>query len=161
MASVERTAVRVLLFSPAGRLLLLRGEGGPVEGAPVFWFTVGGGLEAGEELMAAARREVAEETGLVDVRFGPAVWYSEQILAFNGEGTLFKETFVVAHAPGETLDPSGWTALEREMIREWRWWTREEIAASDEVIYPDGLAHLLVDVLEARYPAEPLVIARV
>ncbi len=161
----ERIAVRLLLLSPQGRLLLLRGEGGPVtamsgEHSGAFWFTAGGGLEPGEDLMTAARREVVEETGHTRVRFGPAVWCSEQVLSFHGEPTLFKETYVVAHADSETLDPAGWTELEREMIRDWRWWSLKEITATAEVIFPWGLADLLPDVLAGRYPATPLTIAR-
>ena len=148
-------------MGPSGRLLLLRCEGGPVaEGARRFWMTVGGGLEPGEDIAAAARREVAEETGLTEVTFGPAVWYSEQVLTLNGEATLFKETYLIAHSASEDLDAAGWTDLEREMIREWRWWSVEEIAATDEVIFPAGLARLLPDVIAGRYPADPLVIAR-
>lgn len=162
----ERVAVRLLLLSPQGRLLLLRGEGGPVtamsgEDHGVFWFTAGGGLEPGEDLMTAARREVVEETGLTDVRFGPAVWYSEQVLSFHGEPTLFKETYIVAHAEAETLDAAGWTELERELIQDWRWWSLAEIAVTAEVIFPSGLANLLPDVIAGRYPSAPLVIARV
>jgi len=158
----ERIAARVLLLGPSGRLLLLRCEGGPVaEGSRRFWMTVGGGLEPGEDLAAAARREVAEETGLTDVIFGPAVWYSEQILTLNGEATLFKETYVVAHSASEDLDDAGWTDLERQMIRAWRWWSVDEIAATDEVIFPVGLAARLPDVVAGRYPDKPLVIARV
>jgi 8-oxo-dGTP pyrophosphatase MutT (NUDIX family) len=157
----ERIAARVLLIGPSNRLLLLRGEGGPVAGPARFWFTVGGGLEPGESLMDAARREVAEETGLAGVQFGPAVWYSEQLVTWNGEPALFRETFIAARSPTETLDDAAWTELERDMITGWRWWSVAEIAATDEVIFPRGLAPLLADVIAGRYPAEPLVIARV
>lgn len=157
---IERIAARVLLIGPSDRLLLLRGEGGPVAGPARFWFTVGGGLEPGESLTEAARREVAEETGLTDVQFGPAVWYSEQALIWNGAPALFRETFIVARCASETLSDSAWTELEREMIREWRWWSVAELAATGEVIYPQGLANLLPGLIAGRYPAEPLVIAR-
>ena len=158
----RRIAARLLLLSPAERLLLPRGEGGPIaEAAESFWFTVGGGLEPGESAADAARREIIEETGLTDAVLGPSVWYSEQILTFEGALTLFAETFFVAHARNEALDDAGWTELEREMIREWRWWSLEDIAASDEVIFPVGLADLLGAVIAGNYPAEPLVIARI
>lgn len=157
----ERVAARVLLISPEGRLLLLQAEGGPVAGPSAFWFTVGGGLEPGEDLMSTARREVAEETGLSNVRFGPAVWYSEQVLTFHGEATLFRETYIVAHAESEALETRSWTELEVEMIRGWRWWSVEEIAATEEIIFPLGLAELLPDVIAGRYPAALLIIAEV
>lgn len=61
-----RHAVRVLLLDEHDRLLLFRAED-PGTGA-VFWFPAGGGIEDGEDAVAAARREVAEETGLTDLQ---------------------------------------------------------------------------------------------
>jgi 8-oxo-dGTP diphosphatase len=59
----RRRATLVFLVDPAGRLLLqLRDAHAPV-GANQ-WSVPGGGVEAGEEPEAGARREVLEETGL-------------------------------------------------------------------------------------------------
>lgn len=52
--------VSVILTNPAGEVLLLRHSYGP----PV-WALPGGGLGPREEALAAARREVREELGLV------------------------------------------------------------------------------------------------
>ncbi|HEY9193723.1 MAG TPA: dihydroneopterin triphosphate diphosphatase [Methyloversatilis sp.] len=53
-------SVLVLIHSPEGDILL-------IERAkhPGFWQSVTGSVEAGESLLDAARREVAEETGIV------------------------------------------------------------------------------------------------
>jgi 8-oxo-dGTP pyrophosphatase MutT (NUDIX family) len=68
-----RHAVRVLLLDEHDRLLLFRAED-PGTGA-VFWFPAGGGIEDGEDAVAAARREVAEETGLTDLQLEAEVWH--------------------------------------------------------------------------------------
>lgn len=61
---MQRVAI-VLLVDPDGRVLLQeRDEHAPT--APGQWGMVGGHVEEGEDLEAAARRELAEETG-VDV----------------------------------------------------------------------------------------------
>ncbi|MFI4951178.1 MAG: NUDIX domain-containing protein, partial [Caulobacterales bacterium] len=69
----DRPTVRVLLFAPDGRLLLMnaRYPWMPSAGA---WFTVGGGVEPGESVLQAAVREVREETGFTEVDFGPVIW---------------------------------------------------------------------------------------
>ncbi|MFJ1753358.1 NUDIX domain-containing protein [Kitasatospora sp. NPDC088134] len=57
----------VLLFDPDGKLLLLHNSysaGRTAKGWPQRWWAPGGLLDAGEIPEQAARREVAEETGL-------------------------------------------------------------------------------------------------
>jgi 8-oxo-dGTP pyrophosphatase MutT (NUDIX family) len=59
-----KTFVMIGLVDPQGRLLLQeRDEHAPVE--PNKWCLVGGGVEEGEGPVAAARRELAEETSIV------------------------------------------------------------------------------------------------
>jgi 8-oxo-dGTP diphosphatase len=56
-----RLGVAVLVFDEAGRLLLGRRGKQPNYGT---WVIPGGGVEGGESWVAAARREILEETGL-------------------------------------------------------------------------------------------------
>lgn len=56
----HRPNVGVVLFHPDGRVWLGRRAGEP---GPYAWQFPQGGVDAGEDLEAAARRELAEETG--------------------------------------------------------------------------------------------------
>ena len=158
----ERLTARVLLFDPEDRLLLMRGRLPDAPQGPDFWFTVGGGLEDGESLEAAALREAQEETGLADVELGPVLWRDETILS-DADLTprLFKQRYVLARTTGGPLSRAGWQALEHELVDEMRWWSLDELRATADTVYPIGLAELLVDVLAGRIASEPLLIATV
>ncbi|MCT2589936.1 NUDIX domain-containing protein [Streptomyces sp. N2-109] len=62
MDTTLRPAARVICLDAAHRLLLLRWRD-PFDGS-WLWEPPGGGIEAGETPLVAARRELAEETGL-------------------------------------------------------------------------------------------------
>lgn len=61
---VERTTARVVLVDAEGRTLLLCGGDPSRPEGGQWWFTPGGGIEQGETVQDAARREVLEETGI-------------------------------------------------------------------------------------------------
>ncbi|HEX3408012.1 MAG TPA: NUDIX domain-containing protein [Caulobacteraceae bacterium] len=155
----ERRTARVVLLDPDGRILLIKGRLPSAPEGPSFWYTVGGGLEEGESLAEAAIREVVEETGLTDVVLGPTVWRDETVLHdVRGEARLFRQSYIVAHTAGGPLSRGGWQDYERRLTDDVRWWTLQELQLTDEMVYPQGLAELLPDVLAGRYAAEPLVV---
>ena len=157
----DRLTARVLLFDPAGRVLMMKGRPPATPDAPGVWFTVGGGVKAGESLVEAARREILEETGFSDFELGAVVWYREAVLAnAAGEPRLFKESYILARCDGGEPSRDGWQALERSLVEEIRWWSAEEVrAATDEVFYPEGFADLLAEVAWDRVPDAPKVLS--
>ncbi|GAA2676342.1 MULTISPECIES: NUDIX hydrolase [Actinosynnema] len=141
----KRVAARVLLLDERGRLLLFEGFD-PSEPGELFWFTVGGAVERGEDLRAAAVREAREETGFEldpEALVGP-VWVRRKVLDFGGTRTAAEEWFFVARVDGgRAVDVSGFQEYERDTITRHRWWTVEELTGTDELVYPRQLGELL------------------
>lgn len=151
---LSRRAARVILLDAAGRVLLVRGHDA---GAPQrsWWFTVGGGLEPGESPRAAAVRETAEEAGLElrpDQLQGPVLTRSA-IFDFFRVTCRQEEEFFLARLDGGAateLSDAGWTAGEREVLDEMRWWHVPELeaeVAGGAVVYPSRLPALVRSLL--------------
>ena len=139
-----RRAARVVLVSTDGRVLLLRGGDPRRPDAGTWWFTPGGGLEETETSEQAARRELAEETGLEhDGDLGPVVL--ERTIEFEFDGVLYEQSedyYVVRTEPFE-LDNSRWSPIEVATVVVHRWWTVDELRATGDDVYPKGLIDLL------------------
>ncbi len=152
----ERLTARMLLLDPLGRILLMKGRLPSDPDAPGAWFTVGGGVEAGETLEAAAAREIVEETGFKGAVVGPVLWEGEQIHHDRkGRPVRVKERFMIARCAGGEPDRAGWQVLEREFVDDIRWWTQAELAACAEPVYPPDLAARLAQVLAEAVASAP------
>lgn len=148
----RRVSARVVLLDARDRVLMFEGFD-PVRPDERFWFTVGGGVEPGEDLRAAAVREAFEETG---VRLAPQdlvgpVWKRQAVFNFDGLGYAAREWFFVARVAAAEVDTSGFNALERRTVVRHRWWSADELAATGETVYPVQLAELLPAVLGGEW----------
>ena len=154
----ERRTVRLILLDQDNRLLLMQVNDPQVKEAHAhqsnLWVTLGGRLEDGETVFQAAQREAEEETGQSSFESGPAIWYGEQILTIRGEPTQLKETFVVMRTRSTALANEKWTAEERQVIKEMRWWTLDEMRTTRDTILPKKMLKLLPDIMAGHYPAE-------
>jgi len=135
----KRRTARGILFDKAGDVLLIRFVVPREDGEFVFWALPGGEIEAGETEVEAAVREVREELGLELVVAGPVYCDRNQFLH---QGEMQDNTDFLFWAKCRREEPQlmGVTADEREIMREIRWWSEEEIAKSRERIFPENLA---------------------
>jgi 2,3-bisphosphoglycerate-dependent phosphoglycerate mutase len=144
----RREAARLLILDSAGRVLLFRYTTQLMpslaeKGIEAFWGSLGGAVEPGETFEEAAARELTEETGLRGVDVGRSVACREFPMEFGESWVWAVEQYFVVRVGEFTPDFSGFTALEREVVVAHRWWSAAEIAASHELIFPDGLDRLL------------------
>ena len=159
-AKLRQTA-RLILLDEQSRVLLFQFQDETMidPKSPMvrpFWVTPGGGLEPGETYEAAAQRELWEETGIQGVHLGPWVWTREKELDWAGQPTLFHEHYFVAYAPATGVSLDHLTPLEQRVYQSHRWWSAEDIRASNEVFFPQGLGDLLRPIIAGNLPPRPL-----
>ena len=145
-----RRAARVIILDAAGRALLVRGHDAD-QPSRSWWFTVGGGIDAGETPEQAAARELFEETGLQvapEDLVGP-VMTRTGLFHFFTETCRQAETFFLAHAPaGWQPDRSGWTATETDLLDELAWFTPAELRAQPLEVFPVALPDVIESLAE-------------
>ncbi|MEU5645529.1 NUDIX hydrolase [Streptomyces milbemycinicus] len=152
-----RKVARVVLLDPHDRILLIHGFE-PEDPSTTWWFTPGGGLEGDESREQAARRELAEETGITRVELGPVVWRRVCSFPFDGRRWHQDEWYYLARTEQTATWTGGATELERRSVTGLRWWTLEELAAVREPVYPSQLVGLLRRLLDEGPPTVPVIL---
>ncbi|MCB8823282.1 NUDIX domain-containing protein [Microvirga rosea] len=140
----RRPSARVLVLDPLGRVLLFRfsHDRGPLAGQ-TYWATPGGGVEDGETFEEAAIRELREETGLHVDPVGPEAGQREFVMQLpDGDHVIAEERFF-AETQNTALTRDSWTALEREVMTEHRWWSIDELASTSDTVWPINLTSML------------------
>lgn len=138
----SRRAGRVVVLDPDGRVLLMRYDEDPPDGR--HWTTPGGGLRPGESYADAASRELAEETGWVDIallgeihRNVRTMWHGDRIVRQH-------ECLFLARTDQACRELGDVAAMHAsDGITAWRWWTLADLDTTGEVVWPAGLAGLI------------------
>jgi 8-oxo-dGTP pyrophosphatase MutT (NUDIX family) len=152
-----RLAGRVITVDPAGRVLLFGYDDPPPKGR--HWSTPGGGVEAGEDFYAAARRELLEETGWADVPVSPEEVLVTEFVQYSGArlGLVRQYDHYFIGRVAQPERPLGDVAAMHlsDGIVSSRWWTLAELDATADDVYPIGLAELIRGVVCAGGSGRP------
>ncbi len=141
-----RLSSKAFVVDGAGRLLLLDCAD-PDRPGVRWWELPGGGVEPGEDEVAALVREVLEETGLVvdPADVGPLQWTQESTFVFRSVRRWARchGRLVRLPEPGAAATPV-LTDDEQGSILGLRWWTAQELADSDARFFPAHVPSLLL-----------------
>ncbi len=135
-----RPCVGIMLLNRQGHAFIGRRadhEGEP-EGAGTWWQMPQGGVDAGEDIEAAARRELAEETGVVSARIiaKTSDWLTYDLpaeligIAWEGRYRGQKQMWVAARFEGADSEIDiGPREGHVQEFDAWRWAKLEELPA--------------------------------
>lgn len=152
-----RYAARAVVIDDARRTLLFRAKV-PGRVGRFIWIAPGGGIQEGEDELACVRRELFEETGLLDPEVGPCVWQRDHTFRW-GTGMLRQvESYFVVHTAVFEISTENHEEAEREFLDTHRWFTLEELRSHDETLVPGNFAELLAPLLRGEYPANPVIV---
>lgn len=146
----HRQSARAILLNPRDQVLLIQHEDvAPVDPARpdllCYWATPGGGIEVGEHAVDALRRELQEELGLTNVVIGRQVGVREVPLNLPEAGfVLSHESYFVCHVSDDPhLNHAGLSDSERQVFKAVRWWSREELCHTTEMLRPGAVSELV------------------
>lgn len=139
-----RYASRILLFEPAGRVLLFLEEFPDLPGR-AKWITPGGGAEPGETPHEAAVRELHEETGLSVADLGPIVHSYGFPVNRAGARHSYSHWDFFVHRVEAPFEPSHelWTAEEHQSVKAIDWWSADALRGAGQGYAPYDLAELI------------------
>lgn len=157
-APAPRVGARVLLLDGHDRVLLIHARD-PDHPTHHWWELPGGGKDRGETLHEAARRELAEETGIHLSDLGPHLWTRESRFHYCGQHHHRIDHVYLARTGNSapTLTPRP-TDNEKAGLIEHRWWTVDALATCPDKLLPATLPQLLKDITAGWTPTLPLIL---
>jgi 8-oxo-dGTP pyrophosphatase MutT (NUDIX family) len=121
----------VLPVRPDGKVLLLHGWD-PLKPQTPYWFTIGGGVEAGETVAEAAGRELREEVGIVlpvDA-LGAPLTTNEIEFEWGGCRIIQHQTFFAVAVDSVDVTFANQEELELQTISAHGWWYGDDLEAT-------------------------------
>jgi 8-oxo-dGTP pyrophosphatase MutT (NUDIX family) len=150
---VRRTTARVLPVRPDGKVLLLHGWD-PLRPSTPYWFTIGGGVEAGETVTQAASRELREEVGIVlpAESLGEPVATNTIEFEWGGCQIIQHQTFFAVGVDSVEVSFANQEELELATISDHGWWHSDDLEATGQAAHVTipGLLRQAVSALALR-----------
>lgn len=147
-----RRTVRAIVFNSKNEILLMHVSTWAIledntRKNNAFWCTLGGRIEKGEKVEEALTRELYEEAGITDFRKIPFA-FGEQVLVMSEFSTRLIEMFYAVHMMNFAIQTANLTEEEKEVVKEYRWWSLENLKNSKETIFPGCLYQIAMKYLK-------------
>ncbi|MEU7002437.1 NUDIX domain-containing protein [Nonomuraea sp. NPDC046570] len=141
--SDDRPAARVVCLDRDGRVLLMNWRD-TISGA-VIWEPPGGGVDPGETPLEAARRELAEETGLPGATVLDRCVQVDRDFVWLGVRYVKVEPFYLARFDQvrPQVDPGALTEEESEAYLGYGWFSAEELGSLPGRLDPPELPEVI------------------
>lgn len=154
-----RQVARIVVLDRERNVLLVRYEDtvpmDPNGQDPVtYWVPPGGEVDAHESHVAAARRELAEETGL-RAEIETPLWIRRHTLRLQGRLVDQIEHYFFVQLTALRPPVANHTS---EAIVEHRWWSHRELLQSRALFFPERFVQLVGVVMEGNLPSAPISI---
>jgi len=145
---VHRRAVRVVLLDERDHVLMIHGCD-PRNPHHTYWYSLGGGVEEGEDVREAAVREVWEETGL---RLAPEELVGPLredfvVFPFDGRQIHQEQVFFGARTTRFEAAPAAFEELEELSTITIDWLPGRALGQVAETVFPEFLASLVEDLV--------------
>ncbi|MDR2888918.1 MAG: NUDIX domain-containing protein [Lachnospiraceae bacterium] len=121
-----------------------------------FWAMPGGGVERGEDFSQALKREIYEETGIEDIEIKDCLMSRNIFLELtHNQDQFYYERYYLVETDADIITQEHLTINEMETIKNYRWWSVEEIKNTNEVIFPKRFPHFIDKILrEGKEPVD-------
>ena len=154
---MPRASVKLLLLDEHDRVLLVHAS--DPRTSRRSWYPVGGGVDAGESLDEAGRREAYEETGLAGLPDGVHVWSREHTYRFDGRTVDVHEDWLLHRVTHYDPVPARLSGYETRTVLGFGWWGTDELRTRGETVFPPALGELLATLLREGIPPVPVDIS--
>ena len=156
---VIREAVRVVVVDAEGHVLLVRARDVTAPELGEWWELPGGGLAPGESVVAAATRELWEETGLhvAPADVGMPSWHRVVAYPFHGVLRVQAETVVTIEVDGvrPRCAPADPDDYEQEDHSGFGWVDVDWVERAEDHFFPGTLPRYLRAYLGGEVIIEP------